>query len=151
MIKIKVICVGKLHYRELYDTSKRFENMISRFSKIEIIEIPESRKHFPGNLDEEKECILRNIKEEFFVLLDREGTQMTSEEFSQIIKNSIDVGKNIVFVVGGHQGVSEDLKGKANLIVSFSKMTFGHNIFRIMLLEQIYRSFSIIFGTGYHK
>ncbi len=151
MIKVKIICVGKLHYKELYQTSKRFEKMISKFSKIEILEIPESNKNFPKNLEEEGKLILRHIKDEFFILLDKEGETLTSEEFANVIKTNLDFGKNVAFVIGGHQGISEELKSNANITISFSKMTFGHNIFRIMLLEQIYRAFSIIFGTKYHK
>ncbi len=151
MLKIKLICVGKLHYKELYETSKRFENMLSRFVKLEIIEIQESQKPFPKNLEEEKQNIIRYIKDEYVILTDKNGKEMSSEEFAMLIKNLLDTGKNITFIIGGHQGVSEKIYEKVNTTISFSKMTFGHNIFRIMLLEQIYRSFSIIFGTEYHK
>ncbi|MFN4245490.1 MAG: 23S rRNA (pseudouridine(1915)-N(3))-methyltransferase RlmH [Brevinematia bacterium] len=151
MIKIKIICIGKLHYKELYETSRRFEKMISGFSRLEILELPESKRPYPRNLEDEKELILKHLRDEFFILLDREGEFLSSEEFAKIIKNNIDSGKSISFLIGGHQGVSKDLKNKADFVLSFSKMTFGHNIFRIMLLEQIYRALSIIFNTKYHK
>ncbi|MEN2998110.1 MAG: 23S rRNA (pseudouridine(1915)-N(3))-methyltransferase RlmH [Brevinematia bacterium] len=151
MVKIKITSIGKLHYRELYETSKRFEMMISRFAKVKIIELSESKKPFPKNLEEEQEMIMKTLESEFLIVLDKDGKLMSSEEFAELIKANIDLGRNICFVIGGHQGVSEQLKSKADAVISFSKMTFGHNIFRIMLLEQIYRAFSIIFGTGYHK
>lgn len=152
MIRIRIIAVGKLHYRELEETSSRFVKMISRFAKIELFEIPESKKPFPDNLKEEGVRIIQSLKDEFVVITDRNGVEMSSEEFAlNVVKKNLDIGRNICFVIGGHQGLSEEVKKKGDIIVSFSRMTFGHNIFRVMLLEQIYRSFSIIFGTEYHK
>lgn len=151
MLVIKVISVGKLHYKELYETCNRFKKMISKFAYLEIIEIKESFKPFPFNLQEEGKSILKNIKDEYFILLGKEGKELSSEEFAFFIREKADIGENIAFVIGSHQGVSEEVRNKADFVLSFSKMTFGHNIFRVMLLEQIYRAFSIIHGTSYHK
>lgn len=152
MIRIKVIAVGKLHYKELEETVDRFVRMVSRFARMEIVEIPESRKSFPYNLKEEGMRIIQSLRDEFVVITDRNGVEMSSEEFAlNIVKKNLDIGRNISFVIGGHQGLSEEVKRRGEIVLSFSKMTFGHNIFRVMLLEQIYRAFSIIFETEYHK
>ncbi|MGC8766671.1 MAG: 23S rRNA (pseudouridine(1915)-N(3))-methyltransferase RlmH [Brevinematia bacterium] len=151
MLKIKILSIGKLSYKEIYETCNRFKKMISRFGQIEILEFKESNKPYPLNLEEEGKTMLKNIKGEYIILLDKKGKELSSEEFANIIKDKIDNGENIAFIIGGHQGVSEEVKQKADYILSFSKMTFGHNIFRVMLLEQIYRAFSIIYGTEYHK
>ncbi|MCX8029084.1 MAG: 23S rRNA (pseudouridine(1915)-N(3))-methyltransferase RlmH [Brevinematales bacterium] len=152
MFVIRIISVGKIHYKELIQTISRFKNMISRFARVEEIEIGESRKNYPRNLEEEGTKILHKIKDEdFIVLLDRDGKEITSEDFAYLIKRNMDIGRNITFIIGGHQGVDVSVKTRSNFTLSFSKMTFGHNVFRVMLYEQIYRAFSIISGTPYHK
>lgn len=151
MIKIQMICVGKLHYKELYETSRRFEKMISQFASLNITEVKESNKPFPRNLEEEAEEIIKNIKGDYIIVTDVNGEEMDSYSFAYVLKENIDVGRNISIIVGGHQGLSERVKNLSSTRVSFSKMTFGHNVFRIMLLEQIYRAFSIINKTSYNK
>ena len=151
MFKIQIICVGKLHYKELYETSKRLEKMISQFSELTIVETKESNKPFPKNLEEEGKKIIQTIKGDYIILTDANGVEMDSYEFAKVIEEKMNTGKSISIIIGGHQGVSEEIKKLAHLRISFSKMTFGHNIFRIMLLEQIYRAFSIITNTGYNK
>lgn len=96
--------------------------------------------------------ILAAIKPGFFlVCLDEIGKKQTSSEFAVFFQNKIDLGQNITFVIGGALGLSDNLKQKADLLLSFSKMTFTHQMVRIFLLEQIYRAFNILQGTGYHK
>ncbi len=151
MFKIQVVAVGKLHYKELYETSERFINMSSRFAEVKVLEVRESKSIYPKNLQEEEERIMKLISLESTILCDVEGQKLTSEEFSNFVKRFLDSGQNISFVIGGHQGVSQNLKSRVKYKISFSDMTFGHNIFRIMLLEQIYRALCIINNVSYHK
>ena len=143
---LKIISIGKLrNYNAMfYEYVKRIE----RFSRIEIIELKEEKDKNPEIVKKkEGEKILNHIKNEFIIVLDAYGRQFSSEEFSNVIKNN----PNICFVIGGANGLSTDVLSKANLKFSISRMTLQHDLVKVVLIEQIYRAFTIIKNLEYHK
>ena len=147
---IKIICVGKLKEKYLKDAVLEYSKRISKYSKLEIIELPDYNFDEVKTLHEEGNNILSKITDKDYVItLEIEGNNFTSPEFSNFISKNI--SKNIVFVIGGSYGLSDDVKKRSNYKLSFSKMTFPHQLFRILLLEQIYRSFKILNNESYHK
>ena len=150
---IKIICVGKIKEKYFVDAIKEYQKRISKYTSIEIVEvIDEGSNDVKVILKREKERILNHLdKKSHFILLDLDGKQMTSEEFSKTINNTLIYNSNIVFIVGGSYGVDEEIKKMANFTISFSKMTFPHQLFRVILLEQIYRAYKIMNNESYHK
>jgi 23S rRNA (pseudouridine1915-N3)-methyltransferase len=142
---IRIICVGKLK-DQLKDTSEEYVKRIKGFTRIEIVEINEYKSsNIQESLKKEGEKVLEKAGERF-IILDAKGKQLSSEEFSQILKQP-----NLNFVIGGHAGLNEEIKQKAMTTLSLSKMTLPHQITRVILLEQIYRGFSILNNQPYHK
>ena len=150
---IKIICVGKLKEKYFLDALKEYQKRISKYIKLEIIEIiDENDNDISKALIKEKDKILSRIKDkDNIILLDIKGDNLSSEEFSTFINNELTYKSNIVFIIGSSNGVHEDIKKISNKKISVSNMTFPHQLFRIMLLEQIYRSFKIINNEAYHK
>ena len=159
-MNINIICVGKIKesfYREAIDEySKRLNNYCS-LSIIELKDekIPNNPSEKDNQIVKEKEGnnILSHIKKDtYLICLDLKGKQYTSEEFSQKISNiNNNISSSITFVIGGSLGISQNVLKKANESISFSKMTFPHQLFRVILLEQIYRAFKIMNNETYHK
>ena len=144
---INIICLGKIKEQYLKDLIKDYEKRISKYHKINIIELKDT-----NNLEEEKENILKYIKpNDYIISLCIEGKILTSQELASTIEESFNHYSTIDFIIGSSNGLSQDLKDKSNLLLSFSKMTFPHGLFRGILLEQIYRSFKIINNEQYHK
>lgn len=152
MLKINLICVGNLKDKFFIDGANEYLKRLSRFCEIKMLELKEyTNLDNPNKIKEQEgEDILKNIKG-YFVLLDVKGKLISSEELAQSIKTISNTSSEITFVVGGSYGVSESVKQKANQIISVSKMTFPHRLFRVMLLEQIYRAFTINNNIAYHK
>jgi Uncharacterized conserved protein len=143
---IKIICIGKLKETYLKEAEKEYLKRLSKYTKLEIIEL------IDDNLIKEKERIINNIKpKDNLILLDIGGTQKTSEGFSKLINDELTMKSNITFIIGSSNGVDEEIKKLCNKKISMSSLTFPHQLFRIMLLEQIYRSFKIINNETYHK
>ena len=154
MKKINIITVGKLKEEFFVAACSEYQKRLSSEYKLNIIEIPQfklyenpSEKEIEKALKTEEEKILKHIEKGIVVALCIEGKQKTSEEFAEIL----DTSEPITFIIGGSHGLSDAVKAKANIKLSFSKMTFPHRLFRIMLLEQIYRGVNILKGTPYHK
>lgn len=149
---IKIICVGKLKEKYLKDAIKEYEKRLTRYTKLEIIEInDESLKEKEKCLDIEGEKILKNIKDKDYVItLEIEGEMVDSVEFSKKI-DILSSQHNITFIIGGSYGISNQVKKRRDHAISFSKMTFPHQLFRIFLLEQIYRGYKIKNNESYHK
>ena len=143
---IKIICVGKLKENFLKDAVLEYLKRINKYHKIEIIELLDS------NLKEEKDLILSKINtKEYNILLDINGKQLNSLEFADKIDKTFISYSNITFIIGGSDGVDGEVKDKVDYKLSFSNLTFPHQLFRVMLLEQIYRSFKINNNETYHK
>ncbi len=145
MMKITLVCVGKLKENYWRDACAEYEKRLSRFCKLEIKELPER-----PSLKEEGAEILKNCRG-FTVALAVEGKKMDSERFAALIKQKRDEGAEMTFVIGSSCGLDGAVKGAADEKISFSELTFPHQMFRVVLLEQIYRAFMIGAGAEYHK
>ena len=147
---IKIICVGKIKEKFFVQSIKEYEKRLSKYTKLEIIELPDYNYDVTKTLLEEGKNILSKIKDnDFVVTLEINGKEMDSVMLSEFINKNL--SNNIVFVIGSSNGISSDVKQRSNFSLSFSKLTFPHQLFRILLLEQIYRSFKIINNESYHK
>ena len=150
---IKILCVGKIKEKFFKEAICEYLKRISKYSKIEIIEVSDvDLNNKELNLEKERDNLLKYINDkDYIVTLEIEGKQLTSEEFSKTIDKTLINYPNITFIIGGSYGIHDDIKNKSDLKLSFSKMTFPHQLFRIILLEQIYRAFKIIKNESYHK
>jgi 23S rRNA (pseudouridine1915-N3)-methyltransferase len=159
-MNITIICVGKIKEKYLKSAIDEYVKRLSRYCKLNIVELADEKT--PDNASEkeellikekEGETILKNIKDNMFVIaLDLKGNMISSEELSNYVKDlGIRGESNIAFVIGGSLGISKSVLERANYKLCFSKMTFPHQLFRVMLLEQVYRGFRIISGEPYHK
>lgn len=160
MISVNIICVGNLKEKYLRDAVEEYRKRLSAFCKIQIIEIAEQRlsdkpsqSEINSALEKEAERIIQKIpKGSATVAMAIEGKQLSSENFSEKISEFALRGySSISFIIGSSFGLSESIKTKANLLLSMSKMTFPHQLARVMTCEQIYRAFSILNHTKYHK
>lgn len=143
---IKILCVGKIKEEYLNNLIDDYLNRIKKYHKTEIIVLKDSNIE-----DESKDLLTRiNIKD-FNILLDINGEQINSKDFSYLINNTFNFNSNITFIIGGSCGVTDEVKNIVNKKISFSKMTFPHGFFRGILLEQIYRAFKIMNNESYHK
>ncbi len=150
---IKIICVGKLKEKFYKDGVEEYLKRISKYTKIELIEVQDINNNNKDIiLEQEKELILSKIKaKEYIITMEIEGNQLSSIELSKKIDNILLTSSNITFIIGGSYGLHEEVKKLSNFKLSFSKLTFPHQLFRIMLLEQIYRSYKILNNETYHK
>ncbi len=160
MIKINVISLGKLKEKYLREAVDEYSKRISGYAKLSIIELePEKLSDNPSDseieaaLKSEAEKIMKKIEAgSFTVAMCIEGKQMASEEFAKMLSDKINGGTGVFnFIIGSSCGLHSSVKNAADIKFSFSKMTFPHQLFRIMLLEQIYRAFKINEGGKYHK
>ena len=147
---IKIITVGKIKEKYFIDAIEEYKKRITKYSKLEIIELSDLNFDKEKTLYEEGKNILSKINEKDFVItMEIEGKKMDSIELSSFIDKNI--SRNITFVIGGSYGLSNEVKERSDYKLSFSDLTFPHQLFRIILLEQIYRSFRIINNESYHK
>ncbi len=147
---IKIICVGKIKEKYYADAIKEYSKRLSRYTNLEIIELPDYNFDIEKTKIEEGRNILLKIKsDDYAVALDINGKEISSPDLSHFISDNI--SKNIVFIIGGSYGLSNEVKERANYLMSFSKLTFPHQLFRVMLLEQVYRAFKIMNNESYHK
>lgn len=155
MMKIKIVSVGSIKEKFLKDAISEYLKRLTRFAKIEIIEVDETKiqnKSEEQVKKEEGERLLKRIgQDEFVFLLDLKGELISSEVLAQKINDLINKGISpLTFVIGGTLGLSEDVRKRANIKLSISKMTFTHQMCRMIILEQIYRAFKIINNEEYH-
>jgi len=147
---IKIICVGKIKETFFKEAVQEYQKRLTKYVKMEIIEVADYATTDAS--EKEAEHILKYIKEEDYIItLEIEGENLSSVEMSKIIEKQMINSRNIVFIIGGSTGLSDKVKRISNFSLSFSKLTFPHQLFRVMLLEQIYRSFKIIKNETYHK
>ena len=149
---IKIICVGKIKEPFFKDAINEYQKRISKYTKIEIIELNDNSYDIKKTLKEEYLAIEKVYnKNDYNILLDINGQEMDSVSFAKKIENVLINNSNITFIIGGSYGVLEELKKMVDYRLSFSKMTFPHQLFRIILLEQIYRAYKINNHEEYHK
>lgn len=144
---IKILCVGKIKESYLTDLINDYKKRISKYHKIEIIELKDN-----DNYQKEIDSIIKNInRKDYNIGLDLKGKETTSEEFATKIDSIFMINSNITFIIGGSLGLSDSVRELCDELLSFSKFTFPHGLFRGILLEQIYRSFKINNNEAYHK
>ena len=159
-MKITILTVGKIKEKYLRDAIAEYSKRLSRYAKLEIIEVADEKT--PDNASEtvetniknkEAERLLKYIRDDaYLITLEIKGKQLTSEELTQKIDTlGVQGTSHIIFVIGGSLGLGEEVLKRSNYALSFSKMTFPHQLMRVILLEQIYRSYRIIQGEPYHK
>ena len=149
---IRIICVGKIKEKYFTDAIKEYQKRLSKYTKLEIVEVNDYDGDISTILKKESEQILKYLNDKsYIVTLEIEGQQLDSIEFSKKIDNILINNADITFIIGGSYGLSDDIKNRSNYKLSFSKMTFPHQLFRVMLLEQIYRCYRIINNESYHK
>ena len=143
---IKIICVGKIKEKYLREGIEDYIKRIGKYHKLTIIEVDDSEPI------EESLKILKYVdNKDYVITLDIEGRELTSTELAEKIDKTFITNSNITFIIGGSYGLSNKIKEISNFTLSFSKLTFPHQLFRIILLEQIYRSFKILNNETYHK
>ena len=150
---IKIICVGKIKEKYLKDAIEEYKKRLSKYTKLEIIEVNDiDNPNIDIVLLKEKELIEKYIDiKDFVITLEIEGNMLSSEELAKKIDNIFNTNSNITFIIGGSYGIHQDIKNRSNYKLSFSKLTFPHQLFRVNLLEQIYRTFKINNNEAYHK
>ena len=147
---IKIICVGKIKEKYFTDAIAEYKKRLGKYTSYDIIELPDYNYDISKTIYEEGKNILSKINDrDFVVAMEISGNKMSSLELSKFIDSNI--SKNITFVIGGSYGLSSDVLKRANYKLSFSELTFPHQLFRVMLFEQIYRAFKIINNESYHK
>lgn len=159
-MRIRLVTVGKIKERYFEDAIAEYAKRLSRYCKLDIIQVADEKTPDGAGAalekqikDKEGQRILSNIKDGAYVIaLAVEGKMLSSEEMaSKLQKLGVDGVSQIVFVIGGSLGLSDEVMKRADYALSFSKMTFPHQLMRVVLLEQVYRSFRIIGGEPYHK
>lgn len=158
-MKVSILCVGKLKEKFFSDAIAEYAKRMKRFADFEITEIPDER--IPDNASEkekeavkerEGEKILAKIKPGAYIItLCIEGKTLSSTELAETVANAYQTSDRIVFIIGGSLGLSESVKAKSSLKLSFGRMTLPHQLMRVVLAEQIYRTFMINSGAAYHK
>lgn len=159
MLNVNIICIGNLKEKFFTDALSEYKKRLSRYCKFEVVELPEEKiadnvtqSQIDKTLKIEGEKILAKIsKSDYVVAMCIEGKQFSSEELARKIEDISFSNSTVNFVIGGSWGLSDDVKNRADMRLSVSKMTFPHQLFRVMLSEQIYRAFSINANAKYHK
>ena len=158
-MRIKIYCIGKIKEQYIKDGISEYIKRISSYSNVEIVEVADSKvRDNPNRSDiekaknEEGERVLKQLKNDYLIGLDLNKKEPTSEEFAEFLHSKlVEGGSNISFVIGGSYGLSDELKKRCNSSISLSKLTFLHQMTRLILLEQIYRAFKILNNETYHK
>lgn len=150
---IDIVAIGRIKEKAMQQLIDEYSKRIRGDQKLNIIELNNSIKDNMNDIiDDESKRILDKIKpEDYVILLDIKGKNVSSESLSETMGTQLDINKKIVFVIGGSHGVNDDIKQRANLKWSFSHLTFPHQLMRVMLLEQIYRGLMIMKSHPYHK
>lgn len=158
---IKVVAVGKIKEKFYKDAIAEYEKRMKAYNKVEIVEVADEKapetlsdKEIEMVKDSEGERILSKIKDDSFVVtLEIKGKDLDSIEFAKLIQREMldGFGRDLVFVIGGSNGLGENVLKRSNYKISFGKMTYPHQLMRVILMEQIYRAYRIINKEPYHK
>ena len=150
---MKLICVGKIKEKYLNEAIEEYKKRLSKYTKLDIVELPDiSYNEIDKVKKEEGKLILKHLKEtDNVIILDINGIELSSVELTNKLCRLESVNSNITFIIGGSYGLSDEVKKRANFSLSFSKLTFPHQLFRVMLLEQIYSTYKIRNNENYHK
>ena len=159
MLNVNIICVGSIKEKFFTDALNEYKKRLQRYCKFNIVELAEEKitdqetqAQIDKTLSKEGERILARIgKSDYVIAMCIEGKQLSSEELSQKLSEISMLSGTVDFIIGGSWGLSKDVKSRADFKLSVSKMTFPHQLFRVMLSEQIYRAFTITANAKYHK
>ena len=150
---IKLITDGTIKEKYLKEAIEEYKKRLNKYTNLELIEVKDE-----GLVEESKAILLEAEKikkhlnsKDYIITMEIEGKQLSSTEFAEKLNQIQIENSNIVFIIGGSYGLSDEIKQMSKLHLSFSKMTFPHQLFRVLLLEQIYRSFKILNNESYHK
>ena len=153
VMKINIVCVGKIKEKFFTDAINEYLKRITRFAELKIIEVDESSKL--TNLEQKSKAEGEKLLQKssgILIVLDGRGKLLSSPEMADYIQKKEIQGESVItFIIGGSNGLSKEVLDKADLILSFGKITFPHQLFRVVLVEQIYRALTIIEGLPYHK
>ena len=154
-MRIKIVCLGKTKQKFIEEGIKEYQKRISKYVKLDWQILPDIK--LAGNKtieivkDQEANILEKSFPaSSFIIVLDENGKEYSSDKFAKYLEEKLNIGKDIVFVIGGVYGLSERILKRADLVLSFSRFTFTHQMIRFLLLEQVYRSFTIIKGKKYH-
>jgi len=156
MIKINLICMGDIKEKYLREAIAEYSKRLSRFADLKIIELKEHVAKSSNNADiqqallKDSEEMKKHLKGHL-ICLDINGKMLSSEEFAKKIEKTSLTNSEISFVIGASNGIHENIKNLSNEKISFSKMTFPHQLMRVVFLEQLYRAFTILNNIAYHK
>ncbi len=158
MLHIDIICIGKIKENYLKDAINEYSKRLSKYCNLTIKELPDEK--LPSKLNnslaydikqKESNLILSNIKKDSYIIAaDLNGKELSSVQFSDKIQNLSNITSNITFLIGGSLGMTDELLKNCKELICFSKMTFPHQLFRVFLLEQLFRAFKIANGETYH-
>lgn len=149
---ITIITVGKIKEKYIKEGINDYLKRISKYTKIELIELDDESFDKTKTLKIESEKILKKINPKSYIItLEIDGKESSSIELANLIEKTTSINSNITFIIGGSYGLDDSIKNISNYKLSFSKMTFPHQLFRLIFLEQIYRSYKIINNEEYHK
>lgn len=159
MIKVTVIAIGRLKEKYLCEAMEEYSKRLSRFAQFQVVELepirlPEkpSEAEISAALEKEADMLIKKLPQNGFnCALCVEGKQFSSPQFADLIEQNSNEGKNITFIIGSSYGLADRVKKACHMRLSISEMTFPHQLFRVMLSEQIYRAFMINQGSTYHK
>ena len=154
-MRIKIVCLGKTKQKFIEEGIKEYQKRISKYIRLDWQILPDIK--LAGNKtigivkDKEADILEKSFPaSSFIIVLDENGKEYSSDKFAKYLEEKLNTGKNIVFVIGGVYGLSERILKRADLVLSFSRFTFTHQMIRFLLLEQLYRLFTIIRGKKYH-
>ncbi|KGK89217.1 MULTISPECIES: 23S rRNA (pseudouridine(1915)-N(3))-methyltransferase RlmH [unclassified Clostridium] len=159
-MNITIITVGKLKEKYLKEAINEYSKRLSKYCSLEIVEVADEKTPENASAKEEEniklkegQSILKHIKDNMYVVaLDLKGKMISSDELAGFIEDrALSGSSHITFIIGGSLGIAQEVLNRCHYKLCFSKMTFPHQLFRVMLLEQIYRAFRIIKGEPYHK
>ena len=154
-MKIKIVCLGKTKQKFIEEGIKEYQKRISKYVKLNWQILPDIK--LAGNKtieivkNKETDILVKSFPaSSFIIVLDENGKEYSSEKFAKYLEEKLNTEKDIVFVIGGVYGLSERILKRADIVLSFSRFTFTHQMIRFLLIEQLYRSFTIIKGKKYH-
>ena len=149
---ITIITVGKIKEKYIKEGIKDYLKRLSKYTKVELIEVDDTSFDKDKALKVEAESIIKRLnKKSYIITLEIEGNEISSLELSKLIDNNINSYTNVTFIIGGSYGLDDTIKEISNYKLSFSKLTFPHQLFRLVLLGQIYRSFKILNNESYNN
>jgi 23S rRNA (pseudouridine1915-N3)-methyltransferase len=153
-MRLRVVAIGKDRSGLFAPAVEEYARRLGRYAKFELVEVPEAKRHAgtPRAKDEEGEALLARLgTAERVVLLDERGKEPTSVELAQRLAGWLQRGQDVALVIGGSDGHGEAIRARAQETLSLSRMTLAHRLARVVLLEQLYRAFTILKGEPYHK